>query len=299
MASRPFSAVPVRYLGAAATNLRTGQAAAPAILSLTATSEPVRGLSLSPTATYPRMSLTATPQSSVSIEGVGDRMPGNRLNNSAELEAFCRKVPFRDWIYAADSLQLEPDLSKETRERLHVVYRPSCNYDHKNSPQAVILHFTRGDFLEGAIATLRNPGGPSIHYIIDRDGTVVQMVPESMAAAHVSCDTREADCPALGSIGIELVNRGQVNPDYFFRPIFEDYQMSFGWRWWEDYPEAQLQALRWVVFDLTRRWGIPLDPTHVLGHYRINQKADPGPALNLFWTRFGNPVRPAIFGERR
>jgi hypothetical protein len=39
--------------------------------------------------------------------------------------------------------------------------------------------------------------------------------------------------------------------------------------------------------------GIP--PEMVVGHYRVNEKSDPGPALNLFWERPGNPPRPAIF----
>jgi len=33
----------------------------------------------------------------------------------------------------------------------------------------------------------------------------------------------------------------------------------------------------------------------VMGHYRINTNSDPGPALNLFWDRYGNPFRKAIF----
>jgi hypothetical protein len=55
--------------------------------------------------------------------------------------------------------------------------------------------------------------------------------------------------------------------------------------YWEEYPDVQIAAL----------WNIPIDVNHVIGHYRINQKVDPGPALNLFWTRSGYPLKPPIF----
>ena len=71
--------------------------------------------------------------------------------------------------------------------------------------------------------------------------------------------------------------------------------MSFGYRYWEDYPPAQLQALVLLVNDIRARYGIPLEL--VVGHYRINSKTDPGPALNISWYRVGNPARPPIFSE--
>jgi len=102
--------------------------------------------------------------------------------------------------------------------------------------------------------------------------------------------------PESRSIGIELVNRGKV-PQGWPGAVYEDFGLAFGWRWWEEYPQAQIEALRRLVADIARRWGIPLDAEHVLGHYRLQAKRDPGPALNLFWQRNGYPPRQAVFGR--
>jgi len=99
------------------------------------------------------------------------------------------------------------------------------------------------------------------------------------------------------SIGIEIVNWGPVDNPEYPGPLYEDYQMSFGHRYWEDYTPAQLAALKALVEDICARWGIPLDAEHVIGHSLINKKADPGPALNLFWDRYGDPGQAAIWPQ--
>lgn len=182
---------------------------------------------------------------------------------------------------------------------------PSCNHGGENRPQAVVVHATEGE-LGGALAHLRNPESQvSAHYVIDRDGTVYQLVPERVAAYHVACGAEGciSACPQylcgdkrpeIRSIGVELVNRGKV-PQEWHGAVYEDYGMAFGWRWWEDYPAEQVEALKRLVEDIARRWGFPVDADHVVGHYRVQGKRDPGPALNLFWERNGYPPRGAVF----
>ncbi len=183
---------------------------------------------------------------------------------------------------------------------------PSCNHGGENVPQAVVVHATEGERV-GALAHLRDPESRvSAHYVIDRDGTVYQLVPERVVAYHVACGVEGcvASCPAFlcgdrkpetRTIGIELVNLGKVPQGWKGGEIYEDYGMAFGWRWWEDFPEAQRQALKRLVEDIARRWGFAVDADHVLGHYRVQGKRDPGPALNLFWERNGSPAREAVF----
>lgn len=185
---------------------------------------------------------------------------------------------------------------------------PSCNYvDYGvNQPQAIVLHFTDYGTLGGVVSWFRKLDGLSTHYLIDREGTVYQFVPEGVGARHVACagGTCLASCPPdlcgdgypeLKSIGIELLNYGYVDPTVQGILVYEDYQAAFGRRYWEDYPDMQLEALKALVCDIAKRWGIPIDTEHVLGHYRINQKVDPGPALNLFWERLGVPNRSPVF----
>lgn len=181
----------------------------------------------------------------------------------------------------------------------------SCNHGGENHPQAVVVHATEGE-LAAALTHLRDPQSRvSAHYVVDRDGTVYQLVPERVVAYHVACGVEGcvSSCPAFlcgdgrpesRSIGIELVNRGKVPQDWP-GAVYEDYGMAFGWRWWEDYPQAQRDALKRLVEDIAGRWGIAVDPEYVVGHYRVQGKRDPGPALNLFWERNGNPRGRAVF----
>ena len=194
------------------------------------------------------------------------------------------------------------------------VVLPSCNLAGENMPRAVVLHYTRGSLI-GAVNRFQSPNEASAHYVVDRDGTIYQMIPERYGAYHASCRGMRSycqeDCPicedAQGrflepysqSIGIEIVNWGPVGDPTAFTgyPLFEDYNQSYGYRYWEDYPPEQVAAVKALVEDICARWGIPLDSAHVLGHSRVNKKADPGPALNLFWDRYGEPPREAIWPQ--
>lgn len=130
-------------------------------------------------------------------------------------------------------------------------------------------------------------------------------------AKHVNCYNQRSYClaacpicedgegrllePYLQSVGIEIVNEGAVDPKVFNGLLYEDYQMAFGYRYWEDFPPAQIESVKVLVEDICARWGILLDIGHVIGHSLVNMKSDPGPALNLFWYRYGEPAREAMW----
>jgi N-acetyl-anhydromuramyl-L-alanine amidase AmpD len=121
------------------------------------------------------------------------------------------------------------------------------------------------------------------------------MLPETLAAFHATCQSDA--CLPTKSIGIELVNLGHVNPEAFNGPVYEDPLRSFNYPYWEDYPPSQRHALKILVEDITARWGIPLDQEHALGHFQLNHKTDPGPALNLWWDRPGDLMPPLFDGN--
>jgi peptidoglycan/xylan/chitin deacetylase (PgdA/CDA1 family)/N-acetyl-anhydromuramyl-L-alanine amidase AmpD len=216
-------------------------------------------------------------------------------------------------LYALNQLPIPSSLRAAAASQLAfpVIRKPSCNVARGNEPRGIILHATRGT-LAATLSQFQRPLATSAHYVIDRTGQIYQLAPEGLGTYHASCggsrSVCRADCPLcentagafvepyLQSIGIELVNDGQlVAPKTYAGLIYEDYLMSFGYRYWEDYPEAQLQALRILVNDIRARYGIPLEL--VVGHYRVNEKTDPGPALNISWYRTGNPPRGPIFTE--
>ncbi len=226
---------------------------------------------------------------------------------------FCKGLPTETTLRLTQLLQstFESDVSLSAQAKLPgLTTSVSCNLLPNNKPEAIVIHYTVGE-LTASMYGFRQPNGTSAHYLIDRDGKVVQMVPESLAALHSSCTNTRGNCvascpicddaagnltePYMRSIGIEMVNRGHVPDANTVSSIYEDFLRSFTYTYWEDYTPAQIDALRVLVTDIAARWKIPIDERHILGHYRINQKVDPGPALNLFWTRSGNPQRPPVF----
>jgi len=208
---------------------------------------------------------------------------------------------------ALSQLAWEPDYAG-------AVVLPSCNLAGENTPRAVVLHYTRGSLI-GTVSRFQSPNEASAHYVVDRDGTVYQMIPERYSAYHASCRGERSYCqaacpicedeqghflePYSQSIGIEIVNWGPVGDPAAFTeyPLYEDYNQAYGYRYWEDYSPEQVAAVKALVEDICARWNIPLDPAHVFGHARVNKKADPGPALNLFWDRYGEPPREAIWPQ--
>jgi hypothetical protein len=237
----------------------------------------------------------------------------NPLQDYQSLVDFCEHFASADRANSPDVLNqvtFPSDVPEMIQSELpaKIDIRPSCNFETSNQPRAIVLHYTEGS-LDATVATFQHPMKSSAHYVIDRDGRVYQLVPERFAAFHVTCYGARSKCapscpvcsgangkfldPIYQTVGIELVNLGHVDPRYFQGDLYEDYSDSFGYRYWQDYPPAQIRALQILVNDIRARWGIPAEL--VIGHYRINNNTDPGPALNLFWFRNGNPTRPAIF----
>jgi N-acetyl-anhydromuramyl-L-alanine amidase AmpD/peptidoglycan/xylan/chitin deacetylase (PgdA/CDA1 family) len=239
-----------------------------------------------------------------------------------DLVRFCQYAG-EDALYQLDEFAYFPaDVSLKAQAELTnpVIIKPTCNFAQPIIPEAVVLHFTEGSYTATVHEFRESELEASIHYIIDRDGTITQMVPEYFGANHVTCYGNRALCtrscpicedeaghltePWKRSIGIELINAGRLrgefgdfrNPDGspFEGLVYEDYLVSFSYRYWEDYPLEQIEALQILIYDIMARWDIPL--SMVIGHSRVQlNKNDPGPALNLTWSRYGDPSREPIF----
>ena len=132
---------------------------------------------------------------------------------------------------------------------------PSPNFDARR-PQFVILHYTGARSAGQAVATLTNPlREVSAHYLVGRDGSLVQLVDERARAWHAG-ESRWGALDDLNSvsIGVELDNDGR-----------------------SPFPDVQLGTLLTLLGDLTTRLRIP--PSNVLGHADVapRRKRDPGP----------------------
>lgn len=130
---------------------------------------------------------------------------------------------------------------------------PSPNFNARQ-PNLVVIHHTSDETLADTLRTLTSPSSQvSAHYLIGRDGQIVQLVDERNRAWHAGVawwggftDLNSA------SIGIELDNNGH-----------------------EPYAEAQIEALLKLLGDLRERYRIPV--ANYVGHADIapGRKTDP------------------------
>lgn len=168
------------------------------------------------------------------------------------------------------------------------------------SPLYLVMHYTAGPTLAGAVSWFQKPEAKaSAHLVIDRDGTIVQMVPFNRRAWHAGKSKwGHLDGMNAHSIGIELVNAGKLRKNaggqwvnWANRVIpaedvsiakHKDEDAEAGWH---EYTEAQLDAATAVGAILHARYAFE----DVLGHDDISpgRKVDPGPLfpMNSFRSR--------------
>ncbi|MDR0736748.1 MAG: N-acetylmuramoyl-L-alanine amidase [Zoogloeaceae bacterium] len=152
-------------------------------------------------------------------------------------------------LFQAACVSLQPRLGSAA-----AAWRPSPNFEPRRA-NYVILHHTSNDTLEYALGVLTHPlSGVSSHYLIGRDGQVLQLVDENQRAWHAGASMwgGQTDMNSA-SIGIELDNTGN-----------------------EPFPPIQIDALIALLRDIRSRHAIPR--ANVLAHADIapERKSDPG-----------------------
>jgi N-acetylmuramoyl-L-alanine amidase len=152
---------------------------------------------------------------------------------------------------------------------------PSPNHSSRNGTDidTIVLHHTASNNGKGDISWLRNPDSKvSSHYVVDKDGTISQLVSDDRKAWHAG----KAGMPGKGisdvnarSIGIEIVNDGKGTP----------------------FTEAQYKALEKLVPYLADKYKVP--ESSILGHKDVarpkGRKDDP--ASNFDWSRVRDAVK--------
>ena len=144
------------------------------------------------------------------------------------------------------------------------LWRPSPSFDQRR-PNYVILHQTTNETVDKALATLTDPQRKvSVHYLIGRNGEIIQLVDEAARAWHagVSWWGGTTDLNST-SIGIELDNTGE-----------------------EEFVEAQIAALLSLLEELRARYGIP--SANYLGHGDIAPGRKVDPSALFPWKRLAS-----------
>lgn len=156
----------------------------------------------------------------------------------------------------------------------------------------LVIHFTAGATAKSSVDFWRTPAAKEAeaHIIIDRDGTVYQVLPTNQRADHAG-KSRWVD-PNTGkeyknlnscSIGIELANGGDsaslIKRFSSLPPVKARHKNGGPVKDWEAYPQVQLDALREVAAALVERYNLD----DVVGHDDIapDRKSDPGPAFPM------------------
>lgn len=162
-----------------------------------------------------------------------------------------------------------------------------------NLPDMLVMHYTAGSSLDGAVSHLMNPRvQASAHLVIGRDAHIVQLVEFSNKAWHAG-RSKYLDRKGLNqySIGIELDNAGPLKAagskfisDFgkYYDPdevIEATHRNESAPRFWHAYTEEQLECVRDVCEVLIERFTIKT----LVGHEEIapQRKSDPGPAFPL------------------
>lgn len=136
----------------------------------------------------------------------------------------------------------------------------SPNFDGRPGPiDMLVLHYTGMKTAAAAIERLCDPAAKvSAHYVVEEDGTIVQLVDEQKRAWHAGISYwRGQRSLNDSSVGIEIVNPGH----------------EWGYR---AFPHEQMAAVRDLCLGIIHRHSIPA--RNVVGHSDIapNRKQDPG-----------------------
>lgn len=133
----------------------------------------------------------------------------------------------------------------------------------------IVIHATDGSYA-GAKSWFRDPTSKvSSHYLIQaRDGEITQMVAEADTAFHARGSN-------AGSIGIEH---------------------EFSARDGISYTAAQYRSSANLVCAIARRYGLPLDREHVVGHSETPRADHPDPGPLWDWSRYMRLVKECADG---
>jgi len=165
------------------------------------------------------------------------------------------------WFLLASLMALSACAPAPQRAGIPTLWQASPNFNERK-PNFVIIHHTGDDTVDQALRTLVNPQQTvSAHYLIARDGTIIQLVDERARAWHAG-EAKWGPNTDINSssLGIELDNNGD-----------------------EPFPEAQISALLRLLTDIEERYHIP--GANVLGHADVAPKRKSDPSRYFPWKR--------------
>lgn len=155
---------------------------------------------------------------------------------------------------------------------MNIQWKSSPNFrEGRNGrkPVAIVNHITAG-LMPGTLSWLQNPQSKaSAHYLVSRKGEIFQLVKEEDTAYHAGIVNHpnwtlyDGSNPNRYTIGIEH----EGYPD-------------------EPLTEQQYQATLWLHQQIIKKWNMPADADHIVGHYRVDSVDRPKcPGPRFPWER--------------
>ncbi|MGW2346743.1 N-acetylmuramoyl-L-alanine amidase [Streptomyces sp. NPDC001661] len=131
----------------------------------------------------------------------------------------------------------------------------------------VVIHVTQGSY-QGTLKVFKDPWhGAAAHYVVRQDGHIAQMIRELDVAFHAgNRDYNER------SVGIE--HEGFVD-----RP--------------EDFTDAMYEASARLTARICRRYDMPVDREHIIGHVEVPGTDHTDPGQHWDWDRYIRLVKAA------
>lgn len=187
-----------------------------------------------------------------------------------------------------------------------VEFQSSPNQGGIIRPTHIVMHDTAGPSLASAQNWFTQAEArASAHFIIGRDGDIIQMVDMNKKAWHAGASVWKSRQNVSGfSVGIELVNPGKltkVDVDTYkpwYRGTVQDHKSPgtaagqvrhgameyLGVKWsgyWLDYPETQMETARKLVAAIRDNYSIP--KSNVLTHWMVSpgRKTDTNPLFRM------------------
>lgn len=146
--------------------------------------------------------------------------PADKKKTSAELSGNVKTVPMTNFVSASQAKSVQSNSSSRNGTRI----------------DTIVLHHTAGGNISGALSWWADSHQASSHYIVGKQGEIVEVIPEDKKAWHANCVNGR-------SIGIEIVNMGNGS---------------------DSYPPAQQQAVKQLVQGLAAKYNIA--EGNIIGH---------------------------------
>jgi hypothetical protein len=115
----------------------------------------------------------------------------------------------------------------------------------------IVIHATDGGSLFGNVSWLTNDRSEaSSHYVVSRDGTIVQLIPLHDIAWHSGNHAVNTHSVGIEHLGVTYDPAG--------------------------FPAVEYRSSARLVAWLARRYDIPIDRKHIIGHYQVPDPFHPG-----------------------